>query len=153
MVYESRMMKKLFTKVIVFTNRHAVLVLTFLILSLIWDAALVTSGSGGWTIAGALGGAAGGGYAASIIGGIGMVAMGTGVGIPAAAVVALGALAGGAAGGVGGAGIKALLSGEVVDFVMLAMLFCMSLGASVVIVCAIKGARSTFGWLTVKRKS
>lgn len=138
-------MRRAFTKAILFTQRNMTLALTFLIFALLWDAALVSeSGSGGWTLAGAASGAAAGGYMGSIIGGIGVVAMGSGVGIPVAAVIGIGALAGGAVGGGVGAGAKALLSGEVIDFAVLAMVFCMALGASQIIIYTMKTARGLF---------
>ncbi|MBR9839913.1 MAG: hypothetical protein GYB50_18735 [Rhodobacteraceae bacterium] len=52
--------------------------------------------------AGFVGGAAVGGGVAATIGGIGIVAMGTGVGLPAMAVIGVGTLLGGLIGGVGG---------------------------------------------------
>lgn len=141
------MAKNIFTNIILFTRRHIVLILTFLIFSLLWDAAMVKEGSGGWIIGGSASGAAAGGFAGWIIGGIGVVAMGSGVGIPAAAVIGLGALFGGAAGGAAGGGIGALLAGEIIDPIILAMVFCMSLGAAFIIVYAVRTLRSAINSL------
>lgn len=73
--------------------------------------------------------------------------MGTGAGIPAAAVIGLGALFGGAAGGTGGLGIRALRAVESIDLVTLAMVFCMSLGAAFIVVYTVRTLRSAIGSL------
>lgn len=134
-------------KGVLFTRRHLVLVLTFLIFSLLWDAALVEQGSGGWVIGGAASGAAVGGFVGWLVGGVGVVAMGTGIGIPAIAVIGLGALFGGAVGGGTAGSIGALLAGEIIDPVILAMVFCMSLGASVIILRLVNGTRTAISSL------
>ena len=64
--------------------------------------------------------------------------MGTGVGIPALAVIGIGALIGGATGGVAGNGLGALLAGEVLDPITLVLVFCTSLGAAIIIVYAVR---------------
>lgn len=151
------MTKRTFTKLLLFTHRHVTLILSLLIFSLLWDAALIEGGtSPRWAIGGATGGAAAGGIGGWIVGGIGVVAMGTGFGIPAAAVIGAGALLGGAAGGTAGAGLGSLFSGVNLDPVTLAMVFCMSLGASVVIVrtaTAIRSAISSLGGRLFGKKS
>ncbi len=111
------------------------------------DAALVKGGIGGWITGGAASGAAAGGLAGWLVGSVGVVAMGTGIGIPAIAVAGLGALLGGAMGGSAAGGIGALLAGRIIDPVTLAMVFCMSLGASTVIVRLAGGVRTAISSL------
>lgn len=156
------MLKRSFEKIIIFTRRNKIILLALLIFSLLWDAALVKQGSGGWMFGGAAGGAAAGGYAASLVGGIGIVAMGSGVGIPAAAVIGLGALFGGAVGAATGGGIGALLRDQVVDLPTLFLVFCMSLGAAVVFIFTARvlrafgrAARFRLGaiWANIRGKS
>ena len=143
------MLRQLFAKSLLLVRQNPTFVLTALIFFLFWDIAVIEEyeSPSRWAIGGgAATGAAAGGYAGWFIGGIGVVAMGTGVGIPAAAVMGIGALLGVTAGGAAGNWIGSWFSHAIprIDPVLLVAVFCMSLGASVIIV---KGAAIATTWI------
>lgn len=143
------MLRNVLFRIIRFAQRNVVIILTLFLFSLIWDVAILEeSASSKWGLGGAAGGAAAGGLTGWAIGGIGIAAMGTGVGIPALAVIGLGALLGGAAGGSAGNLAGSIYGAyESIDFEVLLWVFFATLGLSVFIIHVVSSVYRVFLWL------